>query len=39
MRTDGSKPRLVADDLDTEALPGAAAAVGPVWLGFYGYLR
>jgi len=39
MRADGADPRLVADDLDVQALTGAPAAADAAWNGFYGHLR
>ena len=39
MHADGANPRLVADNLDVQALTGLAAAADPAWLGFYGYLH
>jgi hypothetical protein len=39
MHADGADPRLVADDLDVQALTGLPAAADPAWFGFYGYLR
>ena len=39
MHADGSDPQLVADNLDVQALTGAAATADAAWNGFYGYLR
>jgi len=37
--TDGTSPRMVADNLDVQAATGLPAAADPAWFGYYGYLH